>query len=137
MFVLFVLLYFRPYILGSSSSLAINYIIENSGETAYLAQIIITLPNGEIIFTKIPSNCKLNELNVNFNTMECDLNDGRPMYRGDKHLLKIGIDTTKLEGEKLVIEAQVHSTGDELNEIDNKVEDNIALGEFSEVEVLG
>lgn len=123
--------------MGSSSSLAIDYNIENSGETAYLAQIMITLPNSETIFTKIPSNCKLNELNVNFNTMECDLNDRRPMYRGEKISLKIGIDTTKLDGEDLVIKAQVHSTGDELNEIDNKVEDIIALGEFSEVEVLG
>lgn len=137
MFNLFALLYFRPYILGSSTSLAINYNIENNGETAYLAQIKITLPDSEIIFTKIPSNCKLNELNVKFNTMECDLNDGRPMYKGEKTSLKIGIDTTKLEGEELVIEAQVQSTGDELNEIDNKVEDIIALGEFSEVEVLG
>lgn len=128
---------FRPYILGSSSSFAINYNIENNGETAYLAQIMITLPNSEIIFTKIPSNCKLDELNINFNTMECDLNDGRPMYRGEKTSLKIGIDTTKLDGEELVIKARVHSTGDELNEIDNKVEDIIELGEFSEVEVLG
>lgn len=114
-----------------------NYNIENNGETAYLAQIKITLPNSEIIFTKIPSNCKLNELNENSNTMECDLNNGRPMYEGEKTLLKIGIDTGKLEGEELVIKALVHSTGDELNEIDNKVEDIIALGEFSEVEVLG
>lgn len=98
---------------------------------------MITLPNSEIIFTKIPSNCKLDELNLNFNTMKCYLNDGRPMYRGVKTSLKIGVDTTKLDGEELVIKAQVHSTGDELNEIDNKVEDIIVLGVFSEVEVLG
>lgn len=69
--------------------------------------------------------------------MECDLNDGRPMYRGESTSLKIGIDATKLDGEELIIKAQVHSTGDELTEFDNKVEDVIALGEFSEIEVLG
>lgn len=114
-----------------------NYAIDNSGETAYLAQIKITLPDTGTIFTKIPSNCKLDDLAVNFNIMICDLNNGRPMFKGDKSALKIGVDTTKLDGKELVIKGEVYSTGDELNEADNKVVNAIELGEFSTIEILG
>lgn len=126
-----------PYILGSSSSITINYNILNNGETAYLAQIKITLPDSVTVFTKIPSNCKLDELAVHSNVMQCDLNSGRPMFKGDKTSLKMSIDTTKLEGKNLVVKAYVYSTGDEFNESDNRVENTIPLGEFSEIEIFG
>lgn len=125
-----------PYVLGSSQSIMMAYDIENFGETAYLAQIRITLPESNILFTKTPSNCKLDESAPNSNIMECDLNNGTPLFKGDKTSIKISIDTTKLDGSELVVKAHVFSTGDELNELDNVVEDNIPLKEFSNIEVI-
>lgn len=126
-----------PYILGSSQSINIAYNIENSGETAYLAQIRITLPESEILFAKIPSNCKLGDTASNSNIMECDLNNGTPMFKGDRTSIKISIDTTKLDGNELIVKANVYSTGDELNELDNTVENVISLKSFSNIEVFG
>lgn len=126
-----------PYVLGSSQSIIIYYNVENSGETAYLAQIRISLPDSEVLFTKTPSNCKLDETAPNSNIMECDLNNGSPMFNGDKTSIRIGIDTTKLDGTELIIKAKVYSTGDELNEYDNTAESVIPLKEFSIVEVFG
>lgn len=126
-----------PYVLGSSSSITIAYNIENSGETAYLSQIRITLPDSEVLFTKIPSNCKLDETAPNSNIMECDLNSGTPMFKGDKTSIKISIDTTKLDGTELIVKAKVFSTGDELNEYDNVAENVIPLKEFSNIEIIG
>lgn len=113
------------------------YDIENSGETAYLAQIRITLPESGVLFTKTPSNCKLDEHAPNSNIMECDLNNGAPLFKGDKTTIKISIDTTKLDASELVIRANVFSTGDELNELDNVAEDIIPLKEFSNIEIIG
>lgn len=134
---MFHFIYSPSYVLGTTSSLTINYNIKNHGETAYLAQIEITLPESGTIFTKIPSNCKLDDRSVHFNIMQCDLNNGRPMLKSDKTSLKISIDTTKLDGKELVVKAHVYSTGDELNESDNTVENIIPLSEFSEIEVIG
>lgn len=126
-----------PYVLGSSQSLIMAYDIQNSGETAYLAQIRIALPDTGVLFTKTPSNCKLDEEAPNSNVMECDLNNGTPLFKNDKTTIKISVDTTKLDGSELVIRANVFSTGDELNELDNVVDDIIPLKEFSNIEIIG
>lgn len=120
-----------PYVLGSSSSITIAYNIENR------SQIRITLPDSEVLFTKTPSNCKLDETAPNSNIMECDLNSGTPMFKGDKTSIKISIDTTKLDGTELIVKAKVFSTGDELNEYDNVAENVIPLKEFSNIEIIG
>lgn len=49
----------------------------------------------------------------------------------------IAIDTTRLEGTELSIEAKVFSTGDEEHPEDNAINNLITLGEFSEIEVIG
>lgn len=126
-----------PYILGSSSSLNVVYNIENSGETAYLAQIRVVLPDSKILFTKIPSNCKIDEMILNSNVMDCDLNNGMPMFRADKTSIKIGIDTTELDGKELVVKANVVSTSDEFNKNDNVDENVIPLWKFSNLEIFG
>lgn len=127
----------QPYILGSTSSLLIDYNIVNSGETAYLTQIEITLPESNVAFTKTPSNCKIVDDSPNANVMLCDMKSGSPMFNGDKDSLRISVDTTKLTGTELIVKARVSSTGDELNDADNSVENVIALGEFSEIEIIG
>lgn len=127
----------RPYVLGSTTSIPVEYRVENNGETAYLAQIEITLPDMGVGFMKIPSNCKLNETAVNQNVMLCDLNSGTPMFNGDKTSLHVNIDTTKLDGSQLIIKAMVKSASDESNESNNQVDDVIALKSFSEIEMFG
>lgn len=122
-----------PYILGSSPSISVAFNIENAGETAYLAGIRITIPIG-VHFTKTPSNCKL-DLSV-MHIMECDIDSGSPMFPNSNATIKIGIDTTKLDGKELIVGARVFSAGDEQNELDNHVESVISLKEFSNIEVI-
>lgn len=50
------------------------------GETAYLAQIKITLSN-ITSFAKVPSNCKMEE-----DEMICDLQNGNPLF--SKHTVR-------------------------------------------------
>lgn len=126
-----------PYILGGSSSLLIDYAITNAGETAYLTQIRITLPEANVAFTKTPSNCKIEDDSPNANVMLCDVNNGSPMFAGDAASLRISVDTTKLDGNELIVKAYVFSTGDELSESDNTVEHVIPLDEFSDIEIIG
>lgn len=125
-----------PFILGSLSSLLVDYQIKNTGETAYLAQIRIILPEA-IGFTKTPSSCVLSDKPDEANVMTCDVNGGSPMFRGDSTSIRISVDATKLDGNELLVKAHVFSTGDELNGDDNTVEDVIPLGEFSDIEISG
>lgn len=120
-----------PYILGSTKGITLEYKIENFGETAYLAQINITI--FELVsFMKIPSSCKLDN-----KQLLCDINNNIPLYKGDLGFLKVSLDTTKLEGTQLLIKANVFSTGDESNENDNHANSVIPLAEFSDVEISG
>lgn len=132
--ILFMVFFFSSlYILGSSPSITVAFNIENTGETAYLARIQIILPIG-VHFTKTPSNCKL-DLSV-MHIMECDIESGSPMFPNTNATIKIGIDTTRLEGTELIVKANVFSAGDELNELDNHIESVISLKEFSNIEVI-
>lgn len=108
--------------------------VTNTGETAYLARIRILLPELGVHFTKTPSNCRLDLSKPN--VMECEIDKGMPMYRNSSAPIRIGIDTTRLDGNELIVKANVFSAGDELNESDNSVENVIALKEFSNIEVL-
>lgn len=127
----------KYYILGSTSTLIIEYSIKNSGETAYLTQLNVTLPESNAAFSKIPSHCKFDEESANDNVMICVINDGSPMFNGDSAAIKISIDTTKLFDSKLVLRAQATSKGEESNENDNLVLDEIELIEFSNIEIIG
>lgn len=113
-----------------------TYNIENNGETAYLAQIRITLPDVGVLFSKTPSNCKLDINFANLNVMQCDLNNGMPIFRDTNTLIKIGIETAQLDGKELIINASVFSAGDESNQIDNSVDSIIPLKEFSNIEIM-
>lgn len=109
--------------------------IENAGETAYLAQIRVTIPERFVSFAKTPSNCEFTDDATNI--MLCTLNGGSPLFINDHTSMKISIDTTKLNGTEFSVKANVFSTGDELNNTDNVVENIITVGEFSDVEVIG
>ncbi|KAJ6640899.1 Integrin alpha-PS3 [Pseudolycoriella hygida] len=122
-----------PYIIGSSNSLSIEYRIENAGETAYLTQIRITIFDG-ITFKKTPASCTSQ---ANTKELLCNINNGSPLFRGDEGKLTIDLDTTKLELVDFIVKAYVFSTGDELNETDNYVDNIIPLAEFSEIEAIG
>lgn len=109
--------------------------MRNLGEPAYLPQIKITIDNNIASFARIPSSCKLEDINE----MEllCDLTKGDPIKTNEIKTLTVSIDTTKLEGNELSISATVSSSGSENNHADNTITDRIALGEFSHVEITG
>lgn len=123
--------------MGSTSSLALTFDIENSGETAYLPRIRFTLPETDVLFTKTPSNCKIDFNAPNANIMECDLNGKLPLYNGSKTIIMLSIDTERIQGKELVVKAEVFSAGDEQNDLNNSIESFIPLKEFSNVEVIG
>uniref|UniRef100_A0A336MXS4 CSON002754 protein n=1 Tax=Culicoides sonorensis TaxID=179676 RepID=A0A336MXS4_CULSO len=120
-----------PYILGSTRTLAVKYDVENFGETAYLAQIKITLSN-VTSFAKVPSNCKMDE-----DEMICDLESGNPLFPQQKSKLIVNIDTSRLSGKQLVIKAEAFSNGEEANFDDNKIINVMELIEYSEIEIQG
>lgn len=59
------------------------------------------------------------------------------MFNGEQGKLTIDLDTTKLELVDFIVKAYVFSTGDELNETDNYVDNVVELAEFSDIEALG
>lgn len=98
-----------------------------------MAQIRITIFEG-ITFKKTPASCS-NQPNTK--ELLCNINNGSPLFQGDEGKLQIDLDTTKLELVDFIVRAYVFSTGDELNEADNYVDNTIPLAEFSEIEALG
>lgn len=126
-----------PYVLGSSSSMLVDYEILNSGETAYLTQLRITLPDANVGFTKIPSHCDIVDESPNDNVMLCTLNGASPLFNNEKSSMRISVDTSKLDGTELVIKAEAISTSDEQNDSDNLLETVIELQEFSDIEIFG
>lgn len=109
----------------------IDYVIENAGETAYITQLNVSISRS-VTFMRIPSSCR----DIDGDLL-CDINSGSPVLKDNKAHFKITLDTTKVSGTHLAVTAHVFSTGDELNDADNKIEDLIALTEFSDIEIIG
>lgn len=53
--------------------------VQNTGETAYLAQIKIQINETMMSFMRIPPNCQLIEKDL-----LCDLKNGKPLPKEDK-----------------------------------------------------
>lgn len=120
-----------PYFIGTTKSITIQYKIENFGETAYLAQINITISES-VNFMKTPSNCELEN-----RQLFCDINNGSPLKNGELGFLNILLDTKTLDGTEVLVKANVISTGDERDDTDNHANDVIPFIEYSEVEISG
>lgn len=117
--------------MGSTKSLVIDYLIENAGEAAYITQLNVSISRS-VTFMRIPSSCR--DMNGD---LLCDINSGSPVLKDNLAHFKITLDTTRVSGTHFSVIAHVFSTGDELNEADNKIEDLIALTEFSDIEIIG
>lgn len=115
--------------------MSIKYDVKNKGEPAYLPQIKITLDNNVASFSRIPSSCKLTDLNER--ELICDLTHGNPIKTNEIQTLTVSIDTTKLGGTDFAISASVTSSGSESAETDNRITDRLTLDEFSHVEITG
>lgn len=125
----------QPYVLGSTKTITIQYEITNTGESAYLTQIRITIPTNLTQFARIPPTCRHD--NNNIKDMICDINSGRPVANGDRVTLDINLEAAKLEGDSFTVYAKVSSAGDEKRPEDNEYENEIFLTEFSDVELIG
>lgn len=124
-----------PYIIGSTRTASLQYVVENSGENAFLPQLNVTLPS-LLSLAKLPSHCKLTNLNDGLNLL-CDLNNGLPLRMSTTTKMTLVLDTTKLEGKSFSIDAEVFSTSEETNRDDNTLLTSVDLQEFSEIEVVG
>ncbi|KAM8711525.1 hypothetical protein ACLKA7_000636 [Drosophila subpalustris] len=119
------------FVLGSAKVLRIAYEVSNQGESAYLPQLNVT-SSGRLNFAQIPGNCKVSEA-----VMICDLNNGRPLGKGDRDSITISFDVSGLTGHALTISAEVFSTGSEKNPSDNRLQSLIALKEYTEIDASG
>ncbi|XP_034476583.1 integrin alpha-PS3 isoform X2 [Drosophila innubila] len=119
------------FVLGSAKVLRVTYEVSNQGESAYLPQLNVTSSH-RLNFAQTPGNCKVSEA-----VMICDLNNGRPLGKGDKDSITISFDVSSLTGRALNISAEVFSTGSEKNPSDNKLESLIALKEYTEIDASG
>jgi len=119
------------FILGSTTVLRLKYEVTNHGESAYLPQLNVT-SSSRLNFAQIPGNCKVSE-----DVMICDLNNGRPLGKGDMDSITISFDVSSLTGSFLTISAEVFSTGFEKNPTDNKLSSVIALKEYTEIDASG
>lgn len=125
-----------PFLLGSAQSISIDYDIRNTGETAYLPQLIVRTSPEVLTFMKIPLSCN-RPAGGNSSELLCDLNNGSPLNSGDETTFRIHLDTRRLVGSEFRVQAVAMSTGDEKNMADNEVEDIVPLAEFSTIEVAG
>lgn len=124
----------QPYVLGSTKTIAVQYEISNAGETAYLTQLMITIPTNLTQYSRIPPNCKLNNQE---SLMTCDVSGGKPLAQNEQITLVINLDASRLQGTSFKINASVSSTGDESNPSDNEFENEVFMTEFSDIEMIG
>lgn len=118
------------FFVGQSLFFEVKYMISNSGESAFLPQITFISTIG---FKRVPSNCKLSG-----ESMTCNLLDGVSMKSGQKDEITIIYDASDLAKlEKIKITANVTSSGNERNSMDNFVEDIIKLKRESNVAAFG
>lgn len=120
-----------PFVKGVTNIIGLTYKIENLGESAYLAQINISVSES-ISFMKTPSSCKLDK-----RQLLCNINNGGPLHKGQVRFLNVSLDTTNFVGTEVLVKANAMSVSDESNDEDNHVADTIPLVEFSEVEISG
>lgn len=122
----------EPYVMGTTKSIAIQYEISNSGENAYLTQLMISIPKNVIQFEKIPLNCKLsNEKSL----MICSIIDGKPVKQNEIYTLNIQLDMSQIQGTSLKVNASVTCAGINSNKINNTIENEIKLSYFSIIDI--
>lgn len=120
----------QPFILGSSKSIDIQYEIFNVGEEAHSTQLKISIPINSTQFSRVPSSCKLENSNGD---LTCEIKAGETVVKGEKLKFDLSLETEKLDGKSFKVLAVVSSAGSEKDLINNKVELEIVLTEFSEL----
>ena len=122
----------HPYVMGTTKTIAIQYEISNTGENAYLTQLMISIPTNVTQFTKIPPNCKLSNKN---SLLTCSIMDGKPLIRNQKTNLLINLDMARIQGSNLKVNASVTCAGINTKEKTNSFENIIMLSELSDIYV--
>lgn len=89
-------------------------------------------PNTSVDFARIPANCKQDDV-----ILLCDLLYGNSISKEDTILFPITLDVTDLQGLSLVVNAEVQSSGREVDPTDNKKVDYIKLVRYSEIDING
>lgn len=124
-----------PYLLGSTKTITISYVLFNLGEPSYQTQLKVSIPNNITQFSKVPPAC---QREANDSRMVCDINDGKPLMNGETAMLDVILDSSHLEGESFSVYAQVSSRADDKKKIfSKKHETEIPMREFSDVQLVG
>lgn len=123
----------ETYILGSTKTIVILYNVTNSGETAYLVELTIAIPNN-VKLSQIPSNCNVNKEQT---SMKCDVNVGKQLESDGKVNFTATFDVSLLSGKVFEVNAFVNSSGKELKPADNHLQLKLDLEEFSVIELKG
>lgn len=124
-----------PYLLGSTKTLTVNYVLFNLGEPSYQTQLTISIPTNITQFSKVPPSC---QREANDSRMVCDINEGKPLMNGETAMLDVILDSSNLEGKLFFVYAEVSSRADDKNKIvSKKHETEIPMREFSEVQLVG
>lgn len=113
--------------------LILKYKITNTKEPAYLAELKLSL-NGssQVDFAIIHPSCKQNEL-----ILICQLNAGNSINQGDTLEFLLSVDMAQASGSNLVVNAEVSSSGSEIDNADNSIGHYVKLLEQSDVDVNG
>lgn len=114
--------------------------VQNNGETAYSANIHVTLPDNTRL-TKIPRTCE-QDITEQSNKMVyiCSLTSKAPLFQGNSIMFSINIDTSNLTVVQTIqVEAKVSSYINQLGLplFDNTIVDNIPMTHFSNIEIFG
>lgn len=123
----------QPYIIGTTKTIVIQYELTNTGENAYLTQLMISIPTNVTQFSKTQPNCKLSNQN---SLMTCSIMDGKPIQRNQKIDLFITLDMTRIQGSSLRVNASVTCAGINSNEENSSTENIIMFSELSEIQII-
>ncbi|CAO1409349.1 unnamed protein product [Diamesa serratosioi] len=123
----------EPYILGSTTNIAVLYNITNFGEAAYLVELTIKIPSN-VKLSKYPSNCNVNKEQT---TMKCDVNVGKKLVKDEKLNFTAIFDVSLLSGTVFQVNAFVNSSSQEVKPVNNQHELKLVLEEFTNIELKG
>lgn len=122
----------QPYIIGTTKTIVIQYELTNTGENAYLTQLMISIPTNVTQFSKTQPNCKLSNQN---SLMTCSILDGKPIQRNQKIDLFISLDMSRIQGSSLRVNASVTCAGINSNEENSSTDNIIMFSELSEIQI--
>uniref|UniRef100_A0A182IK10 Integrin alpha second immunoglobulin-like domain-containing protein n=1 Tax=Anopheles atroparvus TaxID=41427 RepID=A0A182IK10_ANOAO len=127
-----------PYVIGSTRVATLEVEIENSGESAFLPQVNVTVPASVQALVKSVPECDVSPAVDGHIAVLCDLNNRLPIRTAASIKYPLAFDMTQLEGDRreLTVRAVSLTSSKEQWPKDNEMEDTLSVREFSQVDIL-